>query len=143
MPQQTESNENQHIDPFLQLSETQWRYVTARVENPSFSKKDAAEHIGIKPNTVYGWPDHVEQAVTISQQDIHAAAVAMRKQAVMKAMAVKLALLNSEDELVRSKAATEVIEWELGKATQPTSNQSTSDITVRFAFDDDDATDYA
>ena len=41
----------------------------------------------------------------------------MRKQALLKAMAVKVKLLDSVDENVRSKVATELIEWELGKAT--------------------------
>ena len=44
----------------------------------------------------------------------------MRKNAVLKAIAVKVKLLDSDEESIRSKAATEIIEWELGKATQPT-----------------------
>ncbi|MGB1285053.1 MAG: hypothetical protein ACPG7F_00850, partial [Aggregatilineales bacterium] len=48
---------------------------------------------------------------------LHTATLAMRKQALLKAMAVKVKLLDSDDENIRSKAATELIEWELGRAT--------------------------
>jgi len=92
--------------------------VTARVENPSFSKKDAAEYIGIEPNTVYKWDTYVDDALEVARADIHRAALDRRKQAVLKAIAVKIALLDSEDENVRSKVASEIIEWELGKASQ-------------------------
>lgn len=115
---QQESTNQPSTDPFLQLTETQWRFVTAMVENPKFTKKEAAEHIGVEANTVYKWPDYVKEAVLLSRQDIHNAALGMRRQAVLKAIAVKLALLDSDDEGIRSKAATEIIEWELGKALQ-------------------------
>ena len=106
--------------PFSLLSDTQWRYVTAMVENPNFSKKDAAEHLDLSPATVYEWTQkapYVEEALLQARSDIHSVALERRKQAVLKAIAVKIALLDSEDEGVRSRAATELIEWELGKAT--------------------------
>lgn len=108
----------QNIDPFALLSDTEWRFVTAMVENPTFSKKQAAEHIGITPDYMYRWGAHVDEAVILSRRNIHDAALSMRKKAVLKAIAVKVKLLDSEDENVRSKAASEIIEWELGKATQ-------------------------
>lgn len=115
----TEQTENpQRQDPFAQLSDSQWRFVTAMVENPTYSKKDAAAHIGITSDTVYRWPKYVDEAIEQARRDVHEAARSMRRQAVLKAIAVKLALLDSEDESVRSKAATEIIEWELGKAIQ-------------------------
>ncbi len=115
----SETTQNPHIDDvFSQLSDTQWRFVTAMVENPSFSKKDAAKHIGITADTAYRWDKVVDKAIEKARKDVHSAALSMRKQAVLKAIAVKVKLLNSEDENVRSRAATELIEWELGKATQ-------------------------
>jgi len=105
-------------DVFALLSDNQWRYVTAMVENPSFSKKDGAEHIGMLPDTVYRWPPYVNDAIEQARANVHDAALTMRKQAVLKAIAVKLKLLDSEDEGIRSKVASEIIEWELGKATQ-------------------------
>lgn len=119
MKNNSQNTENQHTeDLFSQLSDTQWRFVTAMVENPSYTKKDAANHIGITPDTVYRWDKVVDRAIEQARLNIHNAALGMRKQAVLKAIAVKIALLDSDDENVRSRAATELIEWELGKATQ-------------------------
>lgn len=117
----SQTTEKPHTEAvFEQLSDNQWRFVTAMVENPAMSKKDAAELIDIKPDTVYRWPPFVDEAIKLARENVHNAALTMRKQAVLKAIAVKLALLNSEDENVRSRAATEIIEWELGKAAQRT-----------------------
>ena len=122
--------------PFLYLTDSQWRFVTAMVENPSWNKKQGAEHIGLNPRTVYAWGDYVDVAIEFARKDIHQAAVERRKQAILKAIAVKVALLDSEDENIRSKAATEIIEWELGKATQRTENTgangSALEYVVRF-----------
>lgn len=106
--------------PFSLLTDSQWRFVTAMTENPSWSKKEAAEYIGLNPRTVYAWDTYVDNAILIARKNIHAAAIERRKQALLKAIAVKIALLDSDDESVRSKAATELIEWELGKAKQMT-----------------------
>lgn len=109
--------------PFLSLTDSQWRYITAMVENPSFTKKDAAEHIGLSAATVYEWNKkypYVEQALEEARKNVHNAALARRRQAVLKAIAVKIALLDSDDESIRSKAATEILEWELGKSPQRT-----------------------
>lgn len=105
-------------NPFALLSDSQWRFVTALVENPGWNKKQAAQHIEIEPNTCYAWPSHVDDAIEIARQRSHEAAVGLRRQALLKAMSVKVALLDSDDENVRSRVATEIIEWELGKALQ-------------------------
>lgn len=129
--------EKLHTDNiFSQLSKLQWRFVTAMVENPAFNKKEAAEHIGIKPETVYRWPDYVDSAIDAARVNIHNAALGMRKQAVLQAVAVKVKLLESEDENIRSKAASEIIEWELGKATQPLDANLSGDIKVIIEYGD-------
>lgn len=117
----SENNINQSTtdDPFAMLSDLQWRYVTAMLDNPSFTKADGARFIGIKPNTVYNWDKYVDKAITLAREDMHRAALTVRKQSLLKAMRVKLALLDSDDEGVRGRAATDILEWELGKATQP------------------------
>lgn len=136
-------NENEakrhNIDPFSQLTDNQWRFVTAMVENPSFSKKAAAEYIGLKPETVYKWDSYVDDAIERARHNVHEAAVASRKQALLKAIAVKRALLDSDDENVRSKAATEIIEWELGRASQrqELTGQDGGAITINVVYDDD------
>ena len=117
----TETTDNLHTDDiFALLSDNQWRFITAMVDNPSFSKKEAAEHIGLLPDTVYRWGNIVNEAVEKAREDVHEAALSMRKRAVLKALRVKISLLDSEEESIRSKAATEIIEWELGRAKQPT-----------------------
>jgi len=105
-------------DPFALLTDSQWRFVTAMLDNPSFSKADAARDVGLKPNTVYAWPDHVDAALLLAREDMHRAALSVRKQALLKAMQVKLDLLESKDAKLRDKVATDIIEWELGKAIQ-------------------------
>jgi hypothetical protein len=106
-------------DPFLRLSDVQWRYVTTIIDNPQFSKKDAAGAIGVRPATVYNWPKYVDQAVAKAREDMHEAALTVRKNALLKAMRVKTALLDHKDGRIRDKAATDILEWELGKAAQP------------------------
>ncbi|RPJ29476.1 MAG: PBSX family phage terminase large subunit [Chloroflexi bacterium] len=44
---------------------------------------------------------------------------AIRRKNLVKAMMVKAGGLDSDNEVVRQKAASEIIEWELGKADQP------------------------
>lgn len=130
------------ISPFLLLSDTQWRYITAMVENPTFSKKDAASHIGLSVSTIYEWTKktpYVDIALEHARANIHEAALERRKQAVLKAIAVKIALLDSEDEGVRSKAASEIIEWELGKAKNSTDvTTNGKDISITLVYPDSD-----
>lgn len=112
---------NQHIedDPFLMLSDAQWRYITARIDNPQFTIKATAEYLELSPQTVYHWPSYVNEALELARADMHKAALTVRKNALLKAMRVKAALLSSTDERIRDKAATDILEWELGKAKQP------------------------
>ena len=100
-----------------QLSVDQIRFIVARQEHNS--DKDAAESIGLKPDTVYRWPDIVGEAAKLMAADGVVVASHLRRRHLVKAMLVKVSGLDSEDEPVRQKVATEVIEWEMGKAAQP------------------------
>lgn len=104
------------MDLLPQLTKDQLRFIVALQEFPT--KKEAAEAIDVKPDTVYRWPESVEKAAELMALNITESALVLRKKALVKAMAVKLAALDSEDESIRQKVATEVIEWELGKAMQ-------------------------
>lgn len=99
-----------------QLSKDQLRFVVALQEYPS--KREAAEAIGLKPDTVYRWSGQVEEAARLMAKERLEGAKAIRQRALVKAIMVKIAGLDSNDEQVRQKAATEIIEWELGKALQ-------------------------
>ena len=99
-----------------QLSKDQLRFAIACQDYPT--KKEAAESIGMKPNTTYGWPDIVDEASRLLAVESTSAALAIRRRNLVKAMAVKANGLDSDDEKIRQNAATELIEWELGKASQ-------------------------
>lgn len=98
------------------LTRGQRNYVVARAA--AKSKKAAADAVGIKADTAYGWGDIVEEAADIIRADMVGSALAMRKEALAKAMLVKIGCLDSDNEALAQKAASELIEWELGRATQ-------------------------
>lgn len=119
-----------------QLSKDQLRFVVAFMDYPS--KKDAAEAIGVKPNTVYGWPDVVDEAIRLMVIEATDSALAIRRRNLVKAMAVKVAGLDSNDERVRQSSATEIIEGELGKAGQKVDVTSNGDsLLVKIGVDPD------
>jgi hypothetical protein len=98
------------------LSVDQVRYVVARMDYPT--KGEAAQAIGLKPDTVYRWNGNVERAVELMALDTVESAKAVRVRNLLKAMAIKVKGLDSDDEKVRQNVATELIEWEMGKALQ-------------------------
>lgn len=101
-----------------QLTTNQLRYIVARQE--CATDGEAAEVIGVKPDTVYRWPEIVKEAARLMAGDGVFVAREMRRRALPKAMAVKVAGLDSNDERLRQNVATELIEWELGTATRKT-----------------------
>ena len=136
---QIKTTDNLHTDDiFSELSDSQWRFVTAMLDNPSFTKKQAAEHIGLLPDTIYRWGEIVNKAVDQARINVHEAALSMRKRSVLKALRVKIALLDSDEESIRSKAASEIIEWELGKATHKTevTGKDGNALTINVVYED-------
>jgi len=117
-----------------QLSTDQIRFVVARQE--CATDKEAAEAIGVKPDTVYHWPDTVREAVRLMAGDGIAVAIEVRRRNLPKAMLTKAAGLDSDDERIRQSVATEIIEWELGRATQR--EEAEHRIVVEWAYDDAD-----
>lgn len=112
-----DSTEN-HISSALEaalakLSHKQLRFVVAMQEYPS--KKEAADSINVPYNTVMSWSNDVDEAIRLMAEDRVASAREARKQAVLKAVAVKIAGLDSRDENIRQKVATEILEAEFGK----------------------------
>jgi len=101
-----------------QLTTEQVRFVVARQEYAT--DKDAAEAIEISPSTVYKWPAIVKDAVRLMAMDGLVTARHIRRRNLAKAMLVKVRGLDSNDEAIRQRVASEVIEWELGKAKQTT-----------------------
>lgn len=127
------------------LSTDQIRFVVARQE---FSTdKEAAIDIGLKPDTVYQWKYDgipVNEAVRMMAVDGIHVARELRRRHLAKAMAVKVAGLDLNDDRLRQGVATEIIEWEMGKAAQPLTGGNGGDVVIRLNWgepkvDDDDS----
>lgn len=99
------------------LNHNQRRYVIASLEYPT--KKEAAEAIDIEPDTVYRWPKIVDEAIEFAIKETRETAIGMLAESLTKAVAVKIAGLDSDDEKVRHTASTEIIDRLFGRATQP------------------------
>lgn len=98
------------------LTTNQMRWVIARQETATDG--EAATAIGLKPDTIYRWPETVKRAVELMAHDGVITALELRRRSLAKAMAVKVAGLDSGDEKIRQAVATEIIEGELGKAQE-------------------------
>ena len=115
----------------------QIQFVIARQEHGM--DKDAAKAIGIPASKVKNWKYRgvpIDEAVRLMAMDGVVAALHLRRKALAKAMSVKFSGLVSRDERVRQGAATEFIEWELGKATQPTDNSVSGEVVFRVVRDE-------
>jgi len=135
---ETQENSSSELDRLLsQLTTDQIRFVVARQE--TLTDKEAAEGIGLKPNTVTYWKSKgapIDEACRLMAADGLVTALHIRKRNLAKAMAVKVAGLDSEDERIRQGVATEITEWELGKAMQPTNNSISGEIVFRVVRDE-------
>ena len=112
-------------DALEQLTTDQIRFIIARQE--CATDKDAAEATGISVRTVYNWPDTVKDAARLMAQDALMVAGHIRKKHLSKAMLVKVAGLDSDDERTRQNVSTEIIEWEMGRAQQTTKLEGTGE----------------
>jgi len=120
MSQSQEKSSSYQLEKVLErLSTDQIRFVVARQE---FSTdKEAAEQIGVKPNTVYTWKHKgvpIDEAVRLMAYDGIVVARTMIRRALAKAAAVKVAGLDEPDEKLRQMVASEILDRELGKPTQ-------------------------
>ena len=98
------------------LTRNQRRYVIAMLD--SSTKKEAAELIGMKPDTIYHWKADVDSLIAVIEADRQAAAlVILSNQAPMAAM-VKVAGLESGNESIRQGASSEILDRVLGKPMQ-------------------------
>lgn len=86
-------------------------------------------------SAVYRWPDAVKRAVKLMAGDGLVTALHLRRRVLAKAMLVKVRGLDTDDERLRQQTATEIIEWELGKATQPNKNEESGELIVRVVRD--------
>lgn len=116
---QSEQSSSELRQVLEMLTTDQLRFVVARQEYST--DKEAAEAIGVRPNTVSQWKyagAPIDEAVRLMAADGLITAQVIRRKALAKAMAVKVAGLDDGKPEVRQRVSTEIIEWEMGKATQ-------------------------
>jgi len=119
------------------LSLDEIRFLIARSETTT--DKEAATAIGYSPRTIVGWPagrkELIRRALRYMAQDGLVTALHLRRRNLAKAMAVKVRGLDSDDDRLRQQVATELIEWELGKATQTNKNEDSGEFIIRVVRD--------
>lgn len=104
-------------DPLAGLSETQRRFVIAFLAGGAKTIEEGARLAGISPSTVYAWKDSarilsiVDEIRRVPEQW----AMALMANAVVKAVQVKIEALDSESEIIRQRAASEILDRVLGK----------------------------
>lgn len=99
-----------------ELTPTQKRFAVAMQEYPS--KKEAAEAIGIAPQTAYNWNGAINKVVEFMISEAALATLGIIQANATKAAMVKAAGLDSKDEKIAQQAATEIIDRNLGRPTQ-------------------------
>jgi hypothetical protein len=117
----TDGNLSADLEAILaQLPIDRIRFLIAR--NECDTNKEAALAVGMTESAVKSWPkehkDLIEQARALMAMDGLVTALHLRRRKLASAMAVKVGGLDSKDEKVRQGVATEIIEWEMGKAEQ-------------------------
>ena len=90
-------------DIWPKLSRNQRRFVVASQEYAS--KKDAAEAIGIKHDTVYRWPKIIDEAIFLMAENIKEASLDILASSAAKAAMIKITGLDSGNEKIRQEIA--------------------------------------
>lgn len=98
------------------LDHNQQRFAVAMLT--SATKKEAAESIGLQPNTIYKWNGDIDTAVEFMRNHATIAALGIVQANATKAAMVKAAGLDSADEKIRQDVATEILDRNLGKPKQ-------------------------
>ena len=115
LPETRAERRQQYKDIINMMTVTQRRFLTnLHITGGSVSK--AAKLPGISPITPPTWKADWRRAYALSLDDAEMAAKEELKGALAKAVGTKIDLLDSPNERVRSRAASEIIEWMLGKA---------------------------
>jgi hypothetical protein len=113
-----ESQEKSRLQTILaQLSKDQLRFVVAMQEHKT--KDAAAKALHLKPDTVYHWDvELIEEAINLMAMSIVDSAMEQHRLAANKAAAVRVAGLDSKNEIVRQRAAADILDRILGKVSQ-------------------------
>lgn len=117
------------------LTHNQRRFAVAMLD--SKSKKEAALAIGIEPDTCYRWNGEIELAIEYMLSDAKETAIGILEDVLNKAAMIKATGLDSNDEDMRQKVASEIMDRVMGKATQPTTNEYDGEIRIVIQYEDD------
>lgn len=121
------------------LTAEQIRYAIARRQCRTIV--DACAAIDLPRSAYYDWSDDeralIDDAVRLMERDGVVTALHLRRRALAEAMAVKTAGLRDADPKLRQGVATELIEWELGKAKQSMDANVHGDMRVTHTIDND------
>lgn len=99
-----------------QLTWNQKRYVAIAHQHPD--KASAAKALRIKAQTMYRWPEIVDEAAELVMGDLIEIAKTELQGAVLKAVQIKIEGMDSKGKRLQQDAATEIIDRVLGKPTQ-------------------------
>jgi len=127
---QEKSISERFAEIWRQLHFNQRRFVIASLEFPT--KKEAAQSIGIEPDTVYRWPEIVDEAIELAHQETRETAIGMLAESLTKAVMIKISGLDSDDEKIRHLVSTEIIDRMLGRAAQPITGKDGGAINIKF-----------
>jgi len=134
------SNDATQLEQLLeQLNTNQKRFIIARQEHTT--DKEAALSIGLSPDTVKNWKyagAPIDAVVDLMANDGVVMALHLRRKALAKAMAVKVAGLDETDARLRQSVASEIVEWELGKALQKVAPTDPTGEKEFSGFSDDE-----
>jgi ActR/RegA family two-component response regulator len=104
----------------MQMSDKQRKFATALFYSGNIAEACQATKVGI--NEYNGWPaairEGLDEIVAIYYQNVLEVAASMLKNAVLKAVQVKVEGLDSENERVQQEVATEIIQHVFGRPTQ-------------------------
>jgi len=99
-----------------QLGHNQRRFAIAMIG--ASSKKEAAQAIGISPNTTYGWNGVIDEVVELLLTHSADSAMSIIEAEAPRAAMIKSSGLDSDNEKIRQDAASEILDRNLGKPTQ-------------------------
>lgn len=123
----------------------QWRFIAARLGTST--DKAAAEQIGVHYTYPSKWENkqQINEAIELLARDSALGAVDAIKQQSIRAVMTIAKLLDSPDEAIRLRAAQDLLDRAIGKATQRSeiSGKDGGAVPIRFidyglSIDDDD-----
>ena len=112
----TSDYEEDFLQLWRRLTRNQQRFAVAMLE---FSQKaQAAVAVGLKPDTVYRWPDIVDKVIDMLMEDAATVAYNILEDSVAKAAMIKRDGLDSDDEKIRQTVSDSILDRILGRPTQ-------------------------